>query len=132
MGWKIKKTEQDNPWAPEGTDFIKFKRMEFYIDRKTGEKKKNKPIEVIDAYGKPWNQETLIGNGSEVNVRFRVYEGFKKQTQTIIDAIQVVNLVPFEQKEPFPVLPQQVPKDNMDDDISHIGSDNDDEDEVTV
>lgn len=122
LGWKLKKTEKEASWTPEGSDYIKFKRMEFFIDRKTGEKKRNKPIEVIDAQGNPWDQETLIGNGSEINVRFRTYEGFKKQTQAMIDGIQVVKHVSYENKEAFPVY---IKEDNLNDSIGHIGEDDD-------
>lgn len=128
LGWRLKKLEQAVGDVPEGSDFVKFKRNEFYIERKTGDKKRNQPIEVIDAYGKPWDGVTLIGNGSEVNVRFRTYEGFKKQTQAMIDAIQVVKLVPFgSAPEPFPVKNEG--EEGFNDDISHIGND---EDEVIV
>lgn len=129
LGWKLKKTEKEASWTPEGSDYIKFKRMEFFIDRKTGEKKRNKPIEVIDAQGNPWDQEILIGNGSEINVRFRTYEGFKKQTQAMIDGVQVVKHVPYENKESFPVYTKN---EEIDFNATDPSGDNDDDDEVTV
>lgn len=132
LGWKLNKTEQDNTWAPEGSDFIKFKRMEFFVDRKTGEKKKNKPIEVIDGAGNPWDQETLIGNGSKVNIRFRTYEGFKKQTQTMIDAIQVVELVSYQAKEEFPVYKTEKKVFDFDDNSDDPKGERSEYDEVIV
>ncbi len=125
LGWKLKKTEQDNPWAPSGSDYIKFKRNEFYLDFESKEQKKNKPVYIIDSKGKPWNPQTLIGNGTEVNVRFNTYEGLKKQTQISPGnwEVQVVKHVPYEPNEPFPIYDETEIKEDFSDAIEEVGSD---------
>lgn len=108
LGWKIKD-------AKEGysSEYITFKKNSLRSDGT-----KNNPIEIVDAQGKPWDTR-LIGNGSEVNIRYTTYEGFKKQTNPRINGIQVIRLVPFERAEPFPVYDGQDEPETEDDEIVH-------------
>ena len=102
----VKKLKQDKlDWKIKSVDnvgeVIRFKRKE---KSRTG--KENERIEVIDSKGKPWDQKVLIGNDSEVNVKYRTWEGMKKtQNNAWIEAVQVVKLVPYNQdsSDTFPI-----------------------------
>ena len=85
-------------------DFIQFKRKSVKYDGTPA-----KPIRVVDAAGKPWDQDTLIGNGSVVNVQFLINEiplagGKRVIIKPSVVAIQVWELVPYEggNREDFP------------------------------
>lgn len=93
IAWKVKETD-------EGEKFIRFKLKKF---KANGEE--NTPIEVIDNYGKPWNPKKLIGNGSDINVKVRTWEGQGNKVQTTLEAVQVVKLVSYnpEDGEEFPI-----------------------------
>ena len=86
----------------EGEDrdrFITFRQREF---KKDGER--NDPIKIVDAAGEPWNQNTLIGNGSVVDVKFRVKDyGRGKKKGVYIQAVRVLSLVPYETQEFAPL-----------------------------
>lgn len=91
LGWKIKDGENDK--------FITLKRNEFRQDTIV-----NDPVEVLDSRGKPWPQDKLIGNDSEVNVRFNIWEGLKKQQNTTLTGVQIVKHVKYDKNEAFPVV----------------------------
>lgn len=81
--------------------FLSFRHREFKAD---GEKAD--PIRVVDAQTNPWTKEAngLVGNGSEVNVKFVVRDyGKGKKKGMYIRAVQVVNLVPYVVKDFAPV-----------------------------
>ena len=76
-------------------DFVTIKRK---AKRKDGNP--NKAPDVMDGMKRPL-QNTLIGNGSDVNVLFKTYEWTHKPTgrsgkSADLQAIQVVNLVAYE------------------------------------
>lgn len=71
-------------------DFITFKRRETRKDGTPG-----KPIEVVDKKGAPWNQKTLIGNGSVVNAKIILNEQ-NGETKPGLLKMQVVELVEYE------------------------------------
>jgi hypothetical protein len=76
-------------------DFVTIKRK---AKRKDGSP--NKAPDVMDGMKRPL-QNTLIGNGSDVNVLFKTYEWTHKPTgrsgkSADLQAIQVVNLVAYE------------------------------------
>lgn len=78
---------------------MKFTRAEI---KKAGPDKgvHNKPITVINPDGSAWDQNVLIGNGSDVKVKFNIYQPkpFGKKTFPLKGAIlevTVVNLVPY-------------------------------------
>jgi hypothetical protein len=63
----------------------------------------NRPPTIVDANKQPWDMNTLIGNGSTGNVSFFTYE--HKMTPAYglgkrLKAVQVVEHVPYESKEP--------------------------------
>lgn len=79
----------------EGTPHISFKQPEL---RKDGTK--NDPIKVQDIIGKPWDQNKLIGNGSDVEVKFAVVDnGVGKKHGVYIRSVRILKLVPYERQE---------------------------------
>jgi len=79
---------------------FKFTRSEL---KKAGPKKgeANKPITILKSDGTAWDQETLIGNGSDVKVKFNMYMpkpfGNKQfPPKAAILEVTVINLVPYE------------------------------------
>ena len=68
MGNQIKKGK-----GKDYEPYIVFKRAEF---KKSGPRKgeANQPIEVVDATGKAWPSNELLGNGTKVGVEFNTYE----------------------------------------------------------
>ena len=56
------------------------------------------PPKVVDADGNLWNEEVLIGNGSDITVKINVWRG-TKATKIRWDAVRVDNLVPYEPEE---------------------------------
>jgi hypothetical protein len=70
--------------------FFSFRHREFRADGAPAD-----PIRVVNANAEPWGKD-LIGNGSEVNVKFVVKDyGKGKKKGVYIRAIQVINLVPY-------------------------------------
>lgn len=83
----------------DGSPFMTFKQAELRRDGTP-----NQPITVVDPLGKPWNQNTLIGNGSDVDVKFVVMDhGPGKKHGVYIRGVRVLNLVPYERQEFEPI-----------------------------
>jgi len=77
----------------DGEPFLSFKQAEYRRDGVT----KNDPIPVIDIKGSAWDDEKLIGNGSDVDVKFAVIDyGVGKKSGVYIRGVRVLNLVPYE------------------------------------
>ena len=79
----------------ERGDFVTIKRK---AKRKDGSL--NRAPDIMDNMKRPL-QNTLIGNGSTVNVLFKTYEWNHKPTNRSgksadLQAVQVVNLIPYE------------------------------------
>lgn len=90
---------------PKGKDtreqsFLSFRHREYKAD---GEKAD--PIRVVNASAEPWTKEMgLIGNGSDVNIKFAKKDyGKGKKAGMYIRAIQVINLVPYVTQDFAPV-----------------------------
>lgn len=84
-----------------GEKFITFKRKAYKQDGTAA-----KPIAIKDSKAQDWDGETLIGNGSVLNVKYNVNEwtfGKKKGLRADPLAVQVWELVPYEGGEAFPV-----------------------------
>lgn len=80
----------------ERGDFISFKRKAVKIDGTPA-----KPLEIKDHNKKLWD-DRKIGNGSTVNVMFLINDteyNKKKFRKPGILGVQVVSLVPYEEKE---------------------------------
>jgi hypothetical protein len=77
-----------------GNPFMTFKQAEL---RKDG--KPNQPIKVVDIKGNRWDDK-LIGNGSDVDVKFVVMDhGPGKKQGVYIRSVRVLKLVPYEKSE---------------------------------
>lgn len=73
-------------------DFITFKRREFRKDGTAA-----KPFEVVDRKQQPWDQTSLIGNGSKLNVKIALNEQpERKGLKPGAIKIQIVEHVPYE------------------------------------
>lgn len=95
--------------SDERGDFITFKQKEFQANGK-----RNLPVTVVDARNQPWDPKlnergeptNKIGNGSTVEVKFRVVEyGKGMPTGVYPQAIRVLEHVPFVRQE-FSPLPE--------------------------
>lgn len=85
----------------DGEEYIKFVRKALRADGTEA-----KPIEVVDAYGKPWDQNVFIGNGSDIRVQFVLNEVKSKGTKRLkpsVLRVQVWELVEYKAKSPFEV-----------------------------
>lgn len=79
--------------------FITLKQRELRADGR-----RNDPIKVVNAAGEPWPEDILIGNGSTIDVKFNVKDyGKGKRKGVYIQAIRVLELVPFERVEFAPL-----------------------------
>lgn len=104
--WGIANKVKSKPDYLDGAPYVRFKRDEFskFIDDETGKPKKNRPIEIVDIKGGQWD-DRLIGNGSVIDVKFRVKDyGVGKQKGMYIDKIRILDLVPYENKADFAPL----------------------------
>ena len=117
------KTKKDGTDLYEGKKFMSFRQREFTKDGKS-----NEPIAVVDALGKPWDDNALIGNGSRIDVRFAVVDyGEGKKHGVYPRKIRVLEHVPYEQDDFAPLseddeffqhaVAAQKSYDNMDDEI---------------
>ena len=79
----------------EGTPYMSIKQAEL---RKNGDN--NDPITVVDIAGNPWDPNKLIGNGSDVEVKFSVVDnGPGKFTGVYIRSVRVLKLIPYSRQE---------------------------------
>ena len=85
----------------DGQSYMTFKQAEFKRDGTA-----NDPIKVTDILGNPWPKDKLIGNGSDVDVKFVVIDyGPGKKSGVYIRSIRVLKLVEYNKKE-FDDLPE--------------------------
>jgi hypothetical protein len=97
---KLKKPKKGDPRKDE---FISFRQKEFREDRKTGKKVENRPITIKDAQGNDWNGG-LLGNDTIADVKFTVSKKVPGRPRGVyIQAIRVLNHVPFEVQEFAPL-----------------------------
>lgn len=87
---------------PKNADrYITFKRKAYKADGT-----QSKPIKIVDGRGVDWIENTLIGNGSVLNVKYNINPwefGKKKGVRADVIAVQVFEHVPYEGGEAFPV-----------------------------
>lgn len=64
----------------------------------------NQPIRVVDNNNTPWDQKTLIGNGTPVDVKIEVRDyGKGKKHGVYIRAVRVLDLKPYVAEEFAPI-----------------------------
>lgn len=79
--------------------YISFRHRELMADGSPAE-----PIRVVDAAGDAWDDSRLIGNGSVVDVKFKVKDyGKGKKKGVYIRAVRVLELVPYASQEFAPL-----------------------------
>lgn len=81
----------------DGEPYLSFKQPEFKRDGK-----RNKPIAVYNILGKPWDQETLIGNDSDIEIKFqKVDYGPGKKSGAYLRSVRILKLVPYQGSSGF-------------------------------
>lgn len=94
IGDRIKQKEDYLDGAPYIT--LKQAEKQKAIDPETGKNKLNRPIRVVNAHGQAWDGETLIGNGSVVDVKIAIVDnGPGMKDGVYIRAVRVLKLVPY-------------------------------------
>jgi hypothetical protein len=94
IGDKVKQKDE----YLDGQPFMTFRQAEY---RKDGETK-NDPIPVRDIRGNTWDQDKLIGNGSDIDLKFVVMDfGKGKKKGVYIRGIRVLKLVEYAGKNDF-------------------------------
>lgn len=84
-----------------GVKFLRFTQKEKRADGSA-----NFPITVVDARNRPWDPNVKIGNGSLIEVKFKVVDyGKGKPTGVYPQAIRVLELKPYVRQE-FEPLPE--------------------------
>ena len=96
-------------------DFVSIKRK---VNRRDGSE--NSAPTLVDSQKRDMGQ-TLIGNGSDVNVLFKTYDweyAGKKGIGADLQKVQVVNLIPYGDGDDFDVVPDgHSTVDTVEDDI---------------
>lgn len=112
----------------ENKDRILFRQREKRADGTL-----NRALTVVDAMNKPWNQGTLIGNDSDIEVKFRYVDNGKGRKASLYpQGIRVLQLVPYEREEFAPLAEDDefFRKPVEDDFHKDFGLDNDDDEVV--
>jgi len=83
--------------------------LRFTQKQKQANGKENFPIVVVDARNRPWDPDVKIGNGSLVEVKFKVVDyGKGKPTGIYPQAIRILEHLPYVRQE-FAPLPEDNP-----------------------
>ena len=81
-------------------DFMSFRHL---AKNKDGED--NKPIKIVDVTGQAWSEDKLLGNETMADVKVKVVDyGSDSEKGTYIQAIRVLDLVPYEGGSDFEPL----------------------------
>lgn len=103
----------------ERGDFIQFKQKE-----KQANGKDNYRITVCDARNRVWDQDVKIGNGSTVEVKFKVIDyGVGKPTGVYPQAVRVLEHKPYERVEFAPLPEDNKYVQNFADPVEDFGDD---------
>lgn len=100
---KIKNQDDDRG------EYVTFRRPSV---KKSGDDKgqPNKPVPVKDAEGNDWDNDTKIGNGSKVKVKFSVFSmpargKFKAFSKLVLHEVTVLELKEYAKKKPQEAAP---------------------------
>lgn len=89
------KAEQARKDAEGRGDYLFIRKPEL---NKDGEK--NDPFRIYDSDGEPWDENTMIGNGSKADVKLKIMDwGPGKKKSIYCVAIRVTDLVTYETDE---------------------------------
>jgi len=83
--------------------FVSFKQEYRELVGKDGEKYFTSPPKVFDAAGKKFPEDVRIGNGSKIDVKFKVVDYGDDKVGIYPIAIRVVKLIPHEANEFAPI-----------------------------
>lgn len=87
--------DKEDPKNPDKGEFLYLRKPEF--DR---EGNKNEPIRIYNEDNEPWGDETLIGNGTEVDYKLSIVDyGKGKKSGIYTTALRVTKLVPYNGNE---------------------------------
>lgn len=96
---------------PREEPFLSFRQKEFRTNASTGEKTANRPITVVGVDGRPWDQSSLLGNGTLADIKFRVKNfGKGKPVGVYLQAVRILEHVPFEREEFAPLTAEEQEK----------------------
>lgn len=127
----------------DGSPYLSFKQPEFKKDGSP-----NYPIKVYNILGKPWDDNTLIGNDSDIEIKFqKVDYGPGKKAGAYLRSVRILKLIPYEGSSGFAKvdendefyqealkaeaeLNEQVKEVELNDDIPPFGDDNDEDEAV--
>jgi hypothetical protein len=87
---KLEKRDGTPTKNPRPYDFVRLTVLE---ERADGEK--NKPPQIFDTYGTPWNKEVELGNGTVADIIVR-YVDYGTTKGLYFKKMRVLKLVPFE------------------------------------
>jgi len=96
----------------DGRPHVTFKQAEFRRDPDpiTGLPKRNDPIKVTDIIGDPWDQKTLLGNGTDADVTFAVADhGPGKKKGMYIRSVRILKHIPYEGGSDAPPISEDDP-----------------------
>ena len=96
---KVKGSKTEILVTDDGKKVLKYTRPEFNKDGKA-----NKRVTIIDGEGMPWDQETMIGNGSIADLQYSIYtlpprRGLPERGKLALVKLLIKELVPFEKKD---------------------------------
>lgn len=87
--------DREDTFNPDKGEFLNLRKPEYTRD---GEK--NEPIRIYDADNHLWDDNVLIGNGTEVDYKLRIVDyGKGKKKGIYTTALRVTKLVPYEGNE---------------------------------
>jgi hypothetical protein len=96
----------------DGKPHVTFKISEFRKDPdpETGLPKRNRPPKIVDILGEAWDQDKLLGNGTDADVSFVVQDhGPGKKKGMYLRSVRVLKLVPYEGKDDAPPIDESDP-----------------------
>lgn len=96
VGDRLRTTEDSNGNPRyDGQLYLSFKQK---AERNDGSP--NQPIRVLDLKGKAWPEDVLLGNDTEVNLKFVVIDNGKGRFNGVYPrSLQVLSLVPYANRE---------------------------------
>lgn len=83
--------------------FVSFKQEYRQLTGKDGQPYYTTAPKIVDIKGKKWPEDTKIGNGSKIDVKFKVVDYGDDKVGVYPIAIRVLKLVPYEGQEFEPV-----------------------------
>lgn len=87
---KLKRADGTPAKNPRKYDFIRLTQLENKADGS-----KNKPPQIVDGSGRPWGDETEMGNGTVVDILVR-YVDYGTTKGLYFKKMRVLKLVPYE------------------------------------